>query len=149
MSDFDQFDSLLDASLDDLADLPEFKPFTPGVHEVTIEFKTKVINKHPAVELNMTMVKTIEQVDPAAPMSEPGATTSVAYMLDNDTGQGKLKEICADIGRHLGIDVQQKGALRQIIEKSTGLVCKVVTNTRPDKEDKDKVYMNVKSLTVA
>lgn len=143
----DILDTILDASLEDLADLPEFKPFAPGVHEVTIELTPKEINKHPSVELNMTMVKTIEMTDPTQEVPAPGATSSVAFMLDNAIGQGKFKELIKPIGEHLGISLSEKGSIRAIMEKAKGMTCKVVTNVRAGKEE-GQVFMNVKSLAV-
>ena len=144
----DILDNILDASLEELADLPEFKPFAPGVHEVSIELTPKTIGTHPSVELMMTMVKTIEMADPAQEVPAPGATASVAFMLDIDIGQGKFKEMLKPIAEHLGITISEKGAIRTVIEKSKGMICKVVTNVRAGKEE-GQVFMNVKSLAVA
>ena len=40
-SALDALDNLLDATLDDLEDLPEFTPFKPGAHKVTASFEEK------------------------------------------------------------------------------------------------------------
>ena len=45
-------DSILDSTLDDLADMPEFKPFPAGAHKCTFDFEAKTINGKPAVKSN-------------------------------------------------------------------------------------------------
>ena len=96
MSEFN-IDSLLDGTLDDLADAPEFKPFPAGTHKVTISIVQKKIGTHPAFEVAMKAVETIELSNSEETPLAAGATTSVAYMMDNDLGQGNFKKILASL----------------------------------------------------
>ena len=137
-------DSLLDSKLDDLADLPEFKVFPPGAHRVIISFSTKEINKHPAVEMKMKLVETVELAEPTDVPVAAGTETSVAFMLDNEFGQGALKEVCNPLAKHFGTD-----DLRSTFEAALGAEVTVVTKLRADKNDADKKYLQVKSLIIS
>ena len=132
---------LLDFNIDDLADLPAFKVLQPGAHKVVLNWEEKKIGDHPALELKVKLVETLELADSNGTPDEPGTESSVAFMLDNEFGQGNLKEVLKPIGAHLGI-----GKLAEIIEASNGMEVTVVTKQRKDKEDKDKVYLQIKSL---
>jgi len=133
---------MLDSTLDDLADMPEYKLFPNGAHNVTIAFEEKAVNDHPSVELKMTAISTEELANPADTPLNAGETGSVLYMLDNEFGQGALKNILKVLGQHFG-----KNNLREIMEDSTGLECQVVTKQRMNKE-KTQSFLSVASLTV-
>lgn len=138
MSDID---NLLDASLDDLADLPEFKPFPAGAHRVIISFKEKVINKHPSIEMSMKAIETLELAEAVTEENKPlvaGAETSVAFMLDNEIGQGKFKEVLKVLYPLTGAATN-----RQCLDAANGMEVTVVTKKREDKNEKGKFYTDV------
>ena len=132
------FDSLLDSSIDDLADIPEFKTFPNGIHKVTVNFKEKEVNKHPCVEFNMSAVETVELSNPAdsEPLNE-GDEGSVLYMLDNEIGQGKLKKILSVFAQQFGTS-----SLRETMEAANGCEVLVVSKQRVDKKN-GNVYNDV------
>jgi hypothetical protein len=141
MSDLD---NLLDSTLDDIADLPTFEPFPPGAHRVTISFAEKKINEHPAVEIKFKMVECLELSEPETTKApDPGSEYCIAYMLDNEFGAGKFKEVLKPIAAATG--TQQ---IRAILEAGEGMEVVIVTKLRTDKEDKDKKYMDLKKLEV-
>lgn len=142
MSDVD-LDAILDVTLDDLEDLPEFKVFPPGAHRVSVSLEVKEINKHPAIELSMKLLETLEMADPQEDPMEPGTECSTAYMMDNKFGQGAFKEVTKAIGASLGTS-----SLREIVEATKDLECVVITTIRKDKNDPDKKYINIKQLDV-
>lgn len=135
-------DSLLDGSLDDLADLPEFAVFPAGAHRCTISFERKEINKHPAIELKMKLIETIEMADPTQTPMAANTESSVAFMLDNEFGQGKFKEVMKPLASHFGISKPT-----EIMEQAKGTECLVVTKQRQNKE-KTQTYLDVVSLQV-
>ncbi len=157
-TEFADIDSLLDATLDDLADAPEFKPFNAGVHRCTIKWDpTKKINDIPTVELQLTLIETVEQKDPEEKPSVAGDTTNVSFMLfkkDKDTNkmvmnelaQGQMKVILASLKTDLNLDATMTN--RQVMEATNNVECLVVTNIRTDKRDKDniKYYTGIVSL---
>ena len=143
MNDTTNIDNLLDIALDDLADLPEFKTYPNGAHRVTISFEKKEVNNHPCVELKMKALETLELSDAAKDQPlEAGTESSVLYMLDNEFGQGKFKEICKPLGQHLGV-----AKLSEIIAGANGMEVVIVTKVRQNK-DKSQSYTDVVSLAV-
>ena len=141
MSDFN-IDSLLDGTLDDLADAPEFKPFPAGTHKVTMTIVQKKIGTHPAFEVGMTAVETLELADTTQEPLKTGATTSVAYMMDNDLGQGNFKKVLKSLAAHFGAKSN-----RELIEDAQNLEVLVVTKTRQNKE-KTQSYTDIVELQV-
>jgi hypothetical protein len=135
-------DSILDMQLDDIADLPEFKVFPAGAHRVTIKFDKKEINKHPAMELKLKLIETVEIVDPSEIAPAAGTESSVAFMLDNEFGVGKFKEVLKPLAAHLGLS-----QVSEIIEQSADMECLVVTKIRTNKE-KTQNYLDIVSLQV-
>ena len=153
--DYDDMDDLLDMTLDDIADLPEFRPFTPGGHTATLTLERKKIGDHPAVEANFKLIETIEysepsdaeydETDPDAVdnRNKPGAESSCAFMLDNEFGLGFLKELCKPLAAHFGVN-----KLSEIINETKDVEVAIVTKIRTDKKDSSKHYLEVVQLDV-
>jgi len=140
--------SLLDTQLDDIADLPEFVPFPPGLHQCVLNFTSKKIGAHPAIEIKLTMVETIELADPSATPPAKGATTNVSYMLDNEYGAGAFKKVAKSLQAHF-TDATSIGA---IIKEAEGCTANVVTKLREGKKgttSEGKVYADIVDLQVA
>lgn len=135
-------DALFDMTLDDLADLPEFMVFPAGAHKVTINIERKVVNEHPSAELKMTVVQTLEMADATATPLAAGTESSVLYMMDNEFGQGKFKNMIKPIMEHFSTT-----SVLEAIQKSAGLEVVVVTKVRQNK-DKTAEYTDIVSLTV-
>lgn len=140
MSDLD---SLLDATLDDLEDLPSFEPFPVGAHKVLATLEAKTVNDKPAVELSFTYLEVVELADPAASAPKEGDGASTLYFLDNEFGRGKLKPVFVAFAELAGSRVG-----RDIIEAVTSIECIAVTTLTKNKNDPDKPYMNVKEIAV-
>jgi len=136
-------DSLLDSSIDDLADLPEFAVYPAGVHRVIISFAEKVVNNHPSVEMGMKCVETIELSDPTKdePLV-PGTESSVLYMLDNEFSQGKFKKIMQVLAASCGT-----ASIRDTMEAAQGMEVEAVCKPRQNKE-KTQSYTEVIKLMV-
>lgn len=142
-------DSLLDGTLDDLADMPEFKPFPVGTHKVTLKMEVKKINDDHAVEVGLTAIETIEQPAGATePPLQPGDSTNVLYFLTNknpkvaELGQGQFKELMKALAEHFGAKPN-----RELIADANGAEVLVVTGRRMNK-DKTKSYTTIEGLTV-
>jgi hypothetical protein len=132
----------LDISLDDIADLPEFLVFPAGAYRCTIAFEKKQIGTHPAVELKLTMLEVVELADPTDTPPEVGTESSVAYMLDNEFGQGNMKKVMVPLAQHFS-----ESNVSKLIEAVKGAECLVVTKQRQNKE-KTATYLDVVSLQV-
>lgn len=138
MSENFNLDSLLDGTLDDLADMPEFRPYPPGTHKVTITLVQKEINKKPAFELKMKAVETIELANPSEDKPlESGGEASVAFILDNEYGQGGLKNLLKAAAEKFGAKSN-----RELIADVQNAEAAVVTNLRANK-DKTQFYTNL------
>lgn len=143
MSD-QNFDALLDANLDDLADLPEFADFPAGVHRCTLAVSQKSVNNKPAMEIKLTGIETVELSKPEEdkPISA-GQTSSALYFMDNEFGQGQFKKLIAPVAASLGV-----GNLRELIESVAGTEVEAVTSFRKNKKT-DDVYFEIKKLIVS
>ena len=134
---------LLDLELDDLEDLPEFKPFKAGAHRTKVTFEQKEINDKVAVELSLVLVETLELSDPQEEMDQPGHTCSTAFYLDNEFARGALKKCAIPLGVALGLST-----IRDIVDNVKDVECIVLTKVRKDKNDPDKLYLDIKELQV-
>lgn len=141
MSDIDD---LLDSTLDDLADLPSFEPFPPGIHRALVSLEVKKINDSDAIEMKMKGVETIELTNPTSDKSiEQGDECNTLFMLGNDIGRGKFKAVAAVFGEAFSLS-----NLREIIEQVDNIECLITNSVRKDKDDPDKRYMNIKKVEV-
>lgn len=142
-------DSLLDGTLDDLADIPEFKPFPLGAHRATINWEVKAVNNVPCIELKVTGIETLELTNPDDVAIKAGDSTNVIFMLkkkdgtENELAQGQWKELLKPLAAHFGTTSN-----RDTMEKSNGAECVVVTGIRADKRDAQniKYYTTITNL---
>jgi len=131
-------DDLLDSTLDDLEDLPEFKPFPPGAHRVSVSMELKEVSDKKCVEMSLTHIETLELSTPTDTAPTPGDSTNVLFFLDNEFGRGNLKACGKPLAEALGTT-----SIRDTIEATTNIECLVLTSN-----DKDKKYTNIKELNV-
>jgi hypothetical protein len=133
-------DSILDETLDDLADMPSISLFPNGAHKVSIEFKPE--DKKSAVMLTMTYIEPLELADPTSSAPAPKDKNSVFFNLKKKDGtpnayaQGALKEILKSL-KSLGGSTS-----REIMEAAQGAEVAVVTKIRAGKgeyEGKDNI----------
>jgi len=141
-SNFD-LDSLLDANLDDLEDLPEFKPFAPGAHRCLLSLDKKTIAGHPAVEASFTLIETIELSNSQDVAGKDGDTCNSAFFLDNEFGRGKFKALALSLSEILGTTNQG-----EIVEQAKNLEVMLLSSVKKDKNDASKVYLNIISIEV-
>jgi len=144
MSDLD---NLLDATLDDLDDLPSFAPFPAGAYRAMANMEAADVSKKlgkPCVELSFTLLEVVEAADPNGVAAKEGDTSNTLFMLDNEFGQGAFKKHATPIGQALGC-----GKLSEIVEQCTDIEVMIIVGTpRKDKNDPDKLYLNLKELAV-
>lgn len=141
MSDLD---NLLDATLDDLVDLPEFKNYPAGSHKVLASFGTKEINGKQAVTLDFKYLEVVELADANEEEPKAGDTCGTMFMLDNEYGQGNLKKAAMPFSAELNLS-----SIRDVVEQVKDVECYVLTSLRADKNDKEKFYLQVKEITIA
>lgn len=143
------FDALLDANLDDLADLPEFANFPAGVHRATLNITKKEINGKPMMEIKLTGIETVELSKPEEdkPITV-GQVSSALFDLTNEFAQGNFKKLVSPLAAALGVT-----SIREIIEQATGTEVEAVTAFRKGKakpgETEVPVYFEIKKILIA
>jgi hypothetical protein len=135
-------DSLLDETLDDLADLPGFKAWPAGTHLFSLSLVAKEINKKPAVEAVMIYQGTKEFAGAPEEKDIPkvGDKTSVLYLLSNNDGskneinQGLLKNVLSSIREQLQVPSDTKNG--ELVKMLTQMPLNVegVTGVRMNKQ---------------
>lgn len=136
-------DDLLDATLDDLEDLPEIKPFTAGAHRCTLSFSSKEVNSKPAVEAEFTYLETVELADPQAVAPKAGDKASSLFFLDNEYGRGKFKKLAAKFSALAG-----SSNLRTIVETVKDVEIILINSIKVDKSDSTKEYLEIKEVEI-
>lgn len=147
-------DDLLDGTLDDLSDVPSFKPFAEGAHMCKINWEVTAINNIPTVKLKLAHVSTEELVNAEDTAPVPGDETEVAFMLKkkdntkNELAEGQWKEILAAL--KAGIPELAAATNREVMEATNNMEVLVVTNIRKNAKDPAdiKYYTGVKSVSV-
>lgn len=143
-------DSLLDGTLDDLANVPGFDNFHPGSHRVIINWKLpkkeqgKPLN--PVIKLQLTLKETAELSDASLTPQAEGTLSTVQYRMDNEYGQTAYRAIIEQLSDRFGA-----GTNREIMERSEGAECLVVTTQRAAKkvEGKPQTYfMDIEAIGV-
>lgn len=135
-------DALLDMNLDDIADLPEFKPFPAGAYHCKFNLESKVVNKHPSIEAKLKLVAVAEMSDPTQVPPNVDDETGVLFMMDNEFGAGKFKEVAKILAPALGTS-----NVKEIVAKSKNLDVMVVTKVRINKDTKQE-YTDIVTLTM-
>ena len=142
MADNFDIDSLLDGTLDDLKDLPEFRPWPAGTYR--FQFQLEQDKKEKTIYYSrMKNLETIELTDTSEVPVEVGAEAGVRYDLANEYGQGAFKKILAVLAGHFGAKSN-----RQLIEDAKAPlevlgVVKTNTNKKTGKVYNDIVEMQV------
>jgi hypothetical protein len=132
-------DSLLDGTVDALADMPEFKPFPPGVHRCQIKWEREDVT----IKLKLIAQETVELADPKDTPLEAGTEVNTQFKLDNEFGQGAWKLVMASLAEIHGVK-----PLGELMKESDGGTYNVVTDIRKNKE-KTQTYTEVKAMLAA
>jgi len=142
----DKVSALLDATLDDLPDLPGFKVPPTGAYALEVAaISEKEIGDHPGIETKFVIrevVEVSEQGVPEAEMPVAGDECNIVFLLDNDTGVGFFKEFLKPLGAKLGTT-----KTREIMTGAKGMLLMVILKRTFDKE-KDRHYLNLKKVEV-
>lgn len=134
-------DALLDNTISDLADLPEFKPFPAGAHRCVFNYGTKMIGENPSLLIKLKAVETVELSDPDNDQPlEAGTEIEVPYNLANEFGQGMIKKLAA---KFLAAQGMEDGNFRQAFDPFVGNELIFVTTLRTDKKDAEKKYTGI------
>lgn len=150
-------DDLLDGTLDDLSDMPEFKPFPAGAYKLKLNFDSKKkINDMSAIEVKMTCVEAVELNNPEDTPPAPGDTTNVLFIMKkkddngkvvrNELAEGQFKELM----KGLAPAFPTAKSTREMMEMAEGFEVLGVTSIRENKKDKNNIkrYTSIDSVQV-
>lgn len=138
-----ELDNLLDSTLDDIDDLPEFKTYPAGAHVVGASFKLDKMGDIDVIRLNFVYKEVAELANSQDEAPKAGDLSGAMFMLNHELGLGSFKKAALPFQEALGL-----GTLREIIEGVQDVECLISTTVRIDKKDSDKTYLNIKSIQV-
>ena len=141
-------DALLDGTIDDLKDKPEFKAFPPGGHLCQVFMTPKAIKDvGSGVEITLKAIETMELASPDEDKPlEKGAETSVFLFFSHENpmvsefGQGTFKEIMAVLKEKYG-----QMSNRKLMEAGNGNEMIVITGLRSNK-DKTQSFTSIEAI---
>ena len=127
-------DNILDATLDDLADMPSIQLFPNGAHKVRLE--SKVNKEKVSVQLTLHYIEPQELADPTSIAPATGDKNTVFYNLKkkdgtaNEYAQGALKELIKVLQGTFG-----GSSTSEVLENAKDAEVAVVTKIRLGKGD--------------
>lgn len=142
-------ENLMDASIDDLNDLPAFTIPPQGHYKLTVSLERKTVNDKPTIEASCVVMETLELADKAQTPSENGTKFSQLFMMDNEWGQGGFKGFVTPIAQAMSI--KQIG---EAVDKIKNIQIAATVKHRVHKEDRNKpkedqrVYANLQNVEV-
>lgn len=149
---------LLDAELEDLAELERFTPIPAGSHICTLDWSFPDHESQVIVALKLTVVETAEMASMSEDAPEPGKTSMIRFALQNKDGtpimtekggvntfgQGQLREVLTMLQPTVG-----GSKTREIIENSQGATALVHLAVRASKKDPESKFNTIKGLDMA
>lgn len=140
-SDFNM-DDLLDGTIDDLADFPEFRPYNEGAHLCMYTLERDKKDKN-VIYSCLKLIETKEQTDSKATPMEPGAETRVRHDLSNEFGQGQFKRIMTAAAAKFGAKSN-----RALMEEMNSVEVLVVTKLNENKKSLGKFFTDIVEIEV-
>lgn len=155
-------DALLDGTLDDLADIPEFRQYPVGAHKILMTWNLEytipnVFNEKDKESSGLKRFvalegKALETVElPAGSTDTPleaGTAFRQTFDLTNEYAQGAFKAIMKSLAQHYGAKSN-----RELIQESQGAEVVIAIKHRKDKKKKNDdgsavVYAYIDNLMV-
>lgn len=144
--------NLLDASLDDMADMPSWSTFPAGVYKVkpTVKQekkKNKENKEETLITVSAKLISVVELNSPDSVAPEIGSETSCRYTWENEFGQGGLKNLLKPIAAVTG--EKSVPALLEILNTAddVGLVMDIRT-VKGERGKSDRDYQQFTDLIV-
>lgn len=142
-------EDLMDASLDDLKDLPGFEVPPKGHYQLIVSLEKKVVNDHNSIEAKCEVVSTLELANKNETAVENGTKFGQLFMMDNEWGQGGFKGFAVPIGQAMGF-----ATVGQCVAGIQNVKIAATLNHRYHKEDRSKpvaerrTYADLKNIEV-
>lgn len=126
-----------EADLDDIDDLPSFAVFHSGSVLVNLsKQERKEVGDHDAWVVTATLKDWLEPTElplPGEKLAGAGDVMDIAFMLDNEFGQGKMKEFLAPFKAKLGLT-----KTKELWEAIVGMDIVLVGKRTPKDDGKEK-----------
>ena len=142
---------LLDMTMDEIEDLPGFEVPYNGDYLLKLTSQTKVVNDKPALECTFEVIECLKKDNDADPDSKEGDKFSKLFFLKNDDPEklkiqlGFLKQFVAGVAEQVG-----EGNLAVLFrDHLASAVVQATVKRKVDKEDKEKVFAEVKNMRLA
>lgn len=136
-------DAMLDGTLDDLADIPEFRPFPAGSYRLNFHIEADTEKK----AIYYGRIKNLETLelnnDSELPM-EIGGEAGIRYDLSNEYAQSAFKKILASLAEHFGAKSN-----RLLIEDAKSPVEVIAILRQTTNKKNGKVYNDIVEMKVA
>lgn len=144
MSEVATFDALLDTNLENIEDLADFELFPKGVYQL-MGGNVKIIeadgDKDSGVQLTMSNVAAIELENPDEEPPKEGSLLSQRFT--GEFGVKMMKKVFGDVMAKIGATTP-----REFLDQFEGLEFAAQISHRRDKNDKDKVYNDIKLAVI-
>ena len=156
MTDLNDSFDFLDSTVDDLADLPEFKPYPLGSYIFTFAGWDTLFNdkkKPTGVELEFSLRSVLEMADPeemATFNAEEGRKWKTRILVKkkdggrNEFGEGQLKNFLNVLRERFPGE-----STREILDGGVGSDLAITLKQRADKNDREKIYNEIKEVAFA
>lgn len=145
-------EDLLDADLDQIADLPAFEVPPVGHYRLRVSLERKNVNDKPSIEAKLVVKEVLELADANAKKPEVGTKFSQLFMMDNEFGQGGFKEFVKPIVAGMNLPSTK---VKDILTAVQNVDIAATVKHREHKDDKGKpkeerrVFANLTNVTVA
>ena len=142
---------LLEANLDDVADLPTFEVPPAGYYKLALTIGLKKINEKDAVEFDYVVREVLELADASKTPPTIGTKFNEAFQITNEIGLGKFKAAAKPVMEALGTisfaDIL--GNQVQGMEVFATLKRRVHKDDKSLPESEQRVYPEVSNITPA
>jgi len=141
-------ESLMDASIDDIKDVPGFEIPPVGRYKLGLKLEVKKINEHPAIEAALVVRSVVELKNKEEAAPEAGSKFSTLFMMDNEFGQGFFKEMAKALASGLGMSNPK---VSEILARTASVVEieATVGHKKGTGANSDKIYGQLSNITVA
>lgn len=129
-----------DMLLDDVSDLPSFKLWPEGLYLIALNegITEDTINDIPFFRAAFTLVEIRGIIDETAVPPAIGDEHGMIFNRTNEFGAGNWKKLAKPISEITG-----EKTVDGINQNSKGVQLLVLLGTRPDKDDKTKIYQQL------
>ena len=136
-------DALLDGTLDDMADMPEFRPFPIGTYSAQFSIVPDPKKNKFVYYAKLKVLETVELADEAEVPVEVGAEAQVRYDMSNEYGQGAFKKLLKILADHFGAKSN-----RELIADAVNPIDVIVITKHNINKKNQQVYTDIVEMQI-